>query len=354
MKNLSRFRMITLGSILILVGVVLFFTVSMPYVGGIHYQIHRITRPYAFNYVSWELQTLSSLPDVLLSVDAEVKPAVKLSNEMGTVLKDNGIGSFPPVLVEIGKPPSLLVISPRDRIAYADRFLLSQHLDVKEMERIEAKVDSLGVSSLVVELGGFGAVCPPIVSDNLSLTNTLNIAVEEWFHQYLAFRPLGFRYFLDSIGLQQDPEIIVLNETFVGMVSREIGAEIIKIYYKGEEDKAPANNSQGFNFYDEMSETRKIADYYLSQGKIVEAEYYMEKRRMYFIAHGYYIRKLNQAYFAFHGIYGDSPASVSPIYHDLQQLRAESPTLNNFVSRVEKMTSYAELLSALEEQPRAS
>jgi hypothetical protein len=346
--------MIILGGMLIVAGVVLFFTESMPYMRSIHYQIHRITRPYDFDYVSWELQALSSLPDVLLSVDAEVKPTVKLSNEMGTVLKDNGIGTFPPVLIEIGKPPSLLVISPRDRIAYADRFLLSQHLEVKEKERIEAKVDSLGVSSLVVELGGFGAVCPPIVSDNLSLTNTVNIAVEEWFHQYLAFRPLGFRYFLDSIGLQQDPELIVLNETFVGMVSREIGAEIIERYYKGVEYKAPANNSQGFSFYDEMSETRKIVDYYLEQGKIVEAEYYMEKRRMYFIEHGYYIRKLNQAYFAFHGIYGESPASVSPIYHDLQQLRAASPTLNYFVSRVENMTSYAELLKVLEEQTHAS
>lgn len=354
MKNLSRFWMIILGSILILVGVILLVTVSMPSVRDIPYQIHRITRPYAFNYVAWEFQTLSSLPDVLLNADAETKPEVKLSNEIGTVLKDNGISTFPPVLIEIEKPPSLLVISPRDRIAYADRFLLRQYLDVKEMERIEAKVDNLGVSSLVIELGGFGAVCPPIVSDNLSLTNTLNIAVEEWFHQYLVLRPLGFRYFLDSIGLQQDPELIVLNETFAGMVSREIGAEVLKRYYKGEEDKAPVNNYQGFNFYDEMNETRRIVDHYLSQGMIVEAEYYMEKRRMYFIEHGYYIRKLNQAYFAFHGIYGDSPASVSPIYHDLQELRAGSPTLNYFISEVENMTSYAELLKALEEHTRAS
>ncbi len=350
MKNLSRFWMITLGSILMLVGVVLLFTISIPYARGIHYQISRITRPYAFDYVSWELQALSSLPDALLSVNAEEKPAVKISNEMRTVFRDNGIGGFPPVLIEIGKPPKLLVISPRDRIAYADRLLLNQNLDVKEMERIEAKVDSLGASSLVVELGGFGAVCPPVVNDNLSLANanTLNIAAEEWFHQYLAFKPLGFRYFLDSVGLRQDPELIVLNETFAGMVSREIGAEVLKRYYKVEKDKLLTNDSQGFDFYDEMSETRKVADYYLSQGRIIEAERYMEKRREFFITNGYYIRKLNQAYFAFHGIYGESPSAVSPIYHDLQQLRAESPTLNCFVSRVEKMTSYADLLSALE------
>jgi len=356
MKNLSRFQMITMGSILILVGVILLFTISIPCARGIHYQINRITKPYSFDYISWELQTLSSLPDDLIGVNAEKTPAVRISNEMRTVFRDNGIGDFPPVLIEIGKPPKLLVISPRDRIAYADRFLLSQNLDVKEMERIEAKVDSLGASSLVVELGGFGAVCPPVVNDNLSLTNanTLNIAAEEWFHQYLAFRPLGFRYFLDSVGLRQDPELIVLNETFAGMVSREIGAEVLKRYYEVEKNKLPANDSQGFDFYNEMGETRKVADYYLSHGRIIEAEHYMEKRRLYFIANGYYIRKLNQAYFAFHGIYGESPSAVSPIYHDLQQLRTGCPTLNCFVSRVEKMTSYAELLTALEEYPRAS
>jgi len=74
----------------------------------------------------------------------------------------------------------------------------------------------------------------------------------------------------------------------------------------------------------------------------------MEERRKEFVANGYYIRKLNQAYFAFHGIYGQDPASVSPIYEDLNQLRAESPSLRDFLDDVAAMRNYAELTEALE------
>ena len=39
----------------------------------------------------------------------------------------------------------------------------------------------------------------------------------------------------------------------------------------------------------------------------------MEERRLLMVEHGYPIRVLNQAYFAFHGAYAESPASSSPI-----------------------------------------
>jgi len=55
-----------------------------------------------------------------------------------------------------------------------------------------------------------------------------------------------------------------------------------------------------------MRETRIRVDKLLAQGRIEEAEAYMEERRQEFVAHGYYIRKLNQAYFAFHGAYADT------------------------------------------------
>jgi hypothetical protein len=97
-----------------------------------------------------------------------------------------------------------------------------------------------------------------------------------------------------------------------------------------------------------MRETRKTVDCYLSQGKIEEAERYMEERRKEFVAHGYHIRKLNQAYFAFHGIYGQDPASVSPIYEDLKQLRAKSHSLRDFLDEAAAMRSYTELTEALE------
>ena len=315
-----------------------------------HYQLYRITKPYAFDYISWESDALASLPDALLYTGPDTTPEIRLRSEIETVFRENDIKAFPPIYVKFEKPPSLLVISPRDRIAYADRCLLRQNLSAAESESIETTVDRLGVSSLVIELGGFGAVCPPIVNDRFPVTSTINIAVEEWFHQYLALKPLGFRYLLDSIGIQQSPEIIVLNETFAGMVSREIGLEIKTRYYNTTKEEGTTYNYNGFNFDTEMRKTRRIVDYYLSRGKITEAEYYMELKRKEFVAHGYHIRKLNQAYFAFHGIYGESPSSVSPIYSYLQQLRTESPTLKYFIDEVSTMRSYADLVQSLKKE----
>jgi hypothetical protein len=347
MGKLSRSWIVCLGSMVTLVGFILLFAITVPSMANFHYKLYLTTRPYAFDYVSWELNTLASLPDALLSTEPDITTGMKLRKEIETVFKENDIEIFPPIFIQFEKPPYLLVVSPRDRILYGDRCLLRQNLNLEEIESIETAVDRLGVSSLVVELGGFGAVCPPIVNDRLAVTSAINIAVEEWFHQYLAFKPLGFRYLLDSIGIRQDPEIIVLNETVAGMVSREIGIEIETRYYNTEKEQGTICNSHGFNFDTEMRTTRMIVDYYLSRGKITEAEYYMELRRKEFVEHGYYIRRLNQAYFAFHGIYGESPSSVSPIYSYLQQLRAESPTLKYFIEKVSTMSSYADLVQSI-------
>jgi len=140
-----------------------------------------------------------------------------------------------------------------------------------------------------------------------------------------------------------------MNETLAGMVSQEISSEVYARYYQGQEEVKVDRNALEFDFDAEMRETRKTVDSYLSQGKIEEAEYYMEERRKEFVAHGYHIRKLNQAYFAFHGIYAQDPASVSPIYKDLKQLRAKSPSLKHFLDRVATMRNYAELIEALQE-----
>jgi len=74
----------------------------------------------------------------------------------------------------------------------------------------------------------------------------------------------------------------------------------------------------------------------------------MEERRREFVARGYHIRKLNQAYFAFHGIYRQDPAPVSPIYEALKQLRAKSPSLRDFLDDLAAMRSYAGLTETLE------
>ena len=60
-----------------------------------------------------------------------------------------------------------------------------------------------------------------------------------------------------------------------------------------------------------MTEQRDLEGL-LAQGKIEEAEAYMEERRRFLAANGHFIRKINQAFFAFHGSYATSPASISP------------------------------------------
>ncbi|MCX6001385.1 MAG: hypothetical protein NTY79_02430, partial [Chloroflexi bacterium] len=174
----------------------------------------------------------------------------------------------------------------------------------------------------------------------------VNAAVEEWAHQYLAFKPLGFLYLLDSLGLRQDPAVIVLNETLAGMIAREIGDKVYERYYSNAGGKVDSTGQVVFDFNKEMRETRLNVDGLLAAGKIGEAEQYMKDRRLYFNQHGYAIRKLNQAYFAFHGIYGQDPGAVSPVYQDMLKLRKNYGNLAGFVDKISGMASYADLEKA--------
>ena len=73
----------------------------------------------------------------------------------------------------------------------------------------------------------------------------------------------------------------------------------------------------------------------------------MERKRQYLASKGYYIRKLNQAYFAFYGTYADSPTSISPIGVEMKELRHQSASLKDFLDTVAVMTSRQDLKAAL-------
>jgi hypothetical protein len=64
---------------------------------------------------------------------------------------------------------------------------------------------------------------------------------------------------------------------------------------------------------------------------------------------GYNLRKLNQAYFAFHGSYALSPTSIDPIGPQIRQLRAANPSLRAFLNRVGWLNSYEDYLAWLKE-----
>ena len=281
-------------------------------------------------------------------ITRQIKEALAQEGIFNPVDKHIGLkGSFPPLDFRLEKPPHLLVISPRDRIESMREITLQQNLSLEEMKSIEARVDKLGVSSLVVELGGLGATYPTFVVNNTGLRFTIDTATEEWLHQYLAFKPLGFLYLLDLTGVSRNYEIATINETRASMVSKEIGAIVCQKYYYENDAHQKQLVEPKFDFNREMREIRRAVDKYLAQGEIERAEEFMELKRQYLVSMGYQIRKLNQAYFAFHGTYADSPTSISPIGVELKKLRAQSDSLKDFLNTVAGMTSRQELSDSI-------
>ena len=116
--------------------------------------------------------------------------------------------------------------------------------------------------------------------------------------------------------------------------------------------QADLNDTPPFDFRAEMHETRVHADELLAEGKIDEAEAYMEARRQIFWQNGYLIRKLNQAYFAFYGAYADVPggaAGEDPVGPAVRALRAQSKSLADFVNTIAWMTSFEQLQQAVKQ-----
>ncbi len=263
--------------------------------------------------------------------------------------------NFPPVNFELEAPPHLLIISPRDRIMRAREITLIQEISPEKRQEIEDAIDKLGVSSIVVGLGGV-ATYPSFVIDTAGLQFTINVAIEEWLHQYLFFRPLGFTYTLHLTGVATNSEVAVMNETLVGIAREEIGAVLYQNYYSQYLGEVEGNNGAEtnqsdepeFDFFKEMREIRLAVDDYLANGEIEKVEAFMEQKRLFLASKGYYIRRLNQAYFAFYGTYAAGHASVNPIGTELKALRELNTSLSEYLNQAASMTSRDDLKSSLE------
>ncbi|MBI2845085.1 MAG: hypothetical protein HYX86_00920 [Chloroflexi bacterium] len=254
---------------------------------------------------------------------------------------------FPPVEFELETPPWLLVLSRRERIETLERISLIPNFPLAEVEAIEAQADALGVSSLIAPTGGMASY-PPIVTEEGGLAYTLGAVAHEWAHNYLYLFPLGQHY-------NDSQDLITMNETVANLVEEEISREVMRLYYPelyaqriAEENRPPMQEEpQGFDFNFYMRETRLSVDELLAEGKIEEAEAYMEQRRKGLEEHGIFIRKINQAYFAFYGSYATEPSAVSPIGGQLRELLQRSGSLAAFLQTVAQMSTYEDLLRAL-------
>jgi len=286
-----------------------------------------------------------------------------LQDQVGTVLADLGLTSggqpIPPVLFHSSAVPMGLIVSPRDHIMQLTNISVQPDLNVDQQTELEDKVDAnLNVSSLVVPIGGVG-VYPTMVMRTTSLSWELDTIAHEWTHNFLTMRPLGVLY-------DVTPQLRTMNETTASIVGGEVGALVMQRYYPELVDASspplqlasvkpaspnPDGETPPFDFRAEMHTTRVTVDALLAESKIEEAEAYMEARREIFWQHGYAIRKLNQAYFAFYGAYADVPggaAGEDPVGPAVRALREQSASLADFVKRIAWMTSFEELQAAVQ------
>ncbi len=287
-----------------------------------------------------------------------------LQQQVSATLYEMGIAPggqpIPPLLFHSTPLPLALIVSPRGEIRQDANISLLPDLTLDQITDLEEKVQTeLNVSALVVNIGGMG-LYPTMILTTSNFPFLVEVISHEWTHNYLTLRPLGWNY-------DTSPELRTINESTANLSGKEIQQTLFEKYYPEElpepepavetpstsEDDLQEASPPPFDFQMEMHETRVTVDALLKEGKIEEAESYMEEQRQLFVANGYRIRKLNQAYFAFHGAYADEPggaAGSDPVGPAVRELRKDSDSLAVFLRRIAQVTSFEQLQEILTRQ----
>ncbi|MFN7036649.1 MAG: hypothetical protein ACK4SN_09800 [Bellilinea sp.] len=297
---------------------------------------------------------------LLTEINRRLAPLAEsaLQYQLSLVVADLGLGlggqPIPPPLYHVTSLPYALIVSPREVIRQDADLSLVADLSLDQIVQLEREVEQgLNVSALVVPVGGVGTY-PTMVMSATDLNWLAEVIAHEWIHNTLTLRPLGALYYAS-------PEMRTINETTASIAGKEIGAALIQRFYPEKVPPPPPavppstpaqpGEPPAFDFRAEMRETRVTVDALLAEGKIEEAEEYMEQRRRVFWENGYRIRRLNQAYFAFYGAYADQPggaAGEDPVPAAVRALRAQSPSLAAFINRIAWVTSYETLTAMLQ------
>lgn len=258
---------------------------------------------------------------------------------------------IPPVLFRSEPNSYALIVSPRDEIRQKANIMLVRGLTLDEITRLESSIEeSQDLSALVVGIGGVG-LYPSMIIESGNLDWLIHVTGHEWTHNYLTLRPLGMFY-------GTSPELTTINETVADLSADEIQRETFQLFYPEylpreapeQEELSPEPEPESlpepdppepppFDFRAEMHLTRLEVDRLLAAGEIEEAESYMEQRRIFFWENGYQIRRLNQAYFAFHGSYAAEPGGAASqegvdLGAELRALKSAAPTYRDFMRQV--------------------
>ena len=297
-------------------------------------EIDKIISGQKFNLLTWELKKLPKKTiDIFVSselTELEVKEILQKENisnknelelffqEEVTELIKEELGKeflFPPLAVSLEKPPKVLIVSPRDRISQKIAILINNDISMKEIELIENTIDSLNLSSIILDTGGFAAY-PSIVNIKKDYNFLISTISHEWLHHYLFFFPLGRSYFKGG-------DMIFINETLADLFAIQITNN----------KKTEESISDKF-FKPFMKETREKVDKLLINNEVEMAEKYMNQRVLELNEKGYKVRKINQAYFAFYGNYGTSPSSTHNYHKKLSDLLITYDSFAEFLNEI--------------------
>lgn len=262
-------------------------------------------------------------------------------------------GVFPPVDVELAISPQVLVTSPRDVIERKDTDLLRPDIEAGKALEIEADAEEADpdLAALVVPSGGV-ATYPAIVSDRSSYAGVLGTSAHEWVHHYLAFYPLGFNYYRSG-------DLRTINETVADIVGEEVAGIALERW--GDPTAVPATAAAPADdvpppppgpTVDRNAVLRALrleVDALLAAGRIEEAEARMDEVRDELEAAGYYLRKINQAYFAWYGTYAARPDAVDPLGGYLREVRARTGSPTAYLETIREWTSRADVEDGLVE-----
>jgi len=288
-----------------------------------------------------------------------------VEGRLDAVLQEHGLNArirlpatvFPPVNIHIAQAPQVLITSPRSVIERRSVELLRPDLPPERALEIEASVEGRDddTSAIVLPAGGL-ATYPAVVADRLSYRALLEISAHEWVHHYLAFYPLGVRYF-DSA------EARVINETVADLVGDEVAAIVLErwgdptVTSTAPASPAPTAPARTVDRFAVLRDLRIEVDELLEEGRIEDAERRMEEVRRDLEEAGFAIRRINQAFFAWIGTYAARPDAVDPLGTYLREVRERTGSLHGFVELVRGWTSRAdvergllELGGSLEEQ----
>lgn len=308
-----------------------------------------------FDEVSPLVDAQADVLSTLRNQEGNLQPIAEsiLQEQIAFIVSELGIElvgiPMPPVAFQFSPLPHALIVSPREVIRQDANISLDTEMSLEEKVELESKVEeSLDVSTLVVPVGGLGTY-PTMVQESSSLNWVVEVVAHEWIHNYLSFRPLGVRY-------SESTELRTMNETTANLMGKEIGHRILERHYAflipedSPTQPIEPDDPPEFDFRAEMRETRVLVDELLDKGFVEEAETYMEERRGVFWEHGYRIRRLNQAYFAFHGAYADVPGGAAgddPVGEAVRQLWFAIDDPQEFLRRMGTMTSFDDLQAEL-------